>query len=84
MQSTRQDLPDLMFLDVRELVDCLSFIGLRREMQRRVPVVVSRVHISLAGIDERDAHVRVAPLRGQVERSSSKAILGLDVRFTFK
>ena len=71
MQSARQDLPDLMLFDVRELMDRSSFISFRREMQRRVPVVVSRVYISFAGIDERDAHVRVAPLRGQMQWPST-------------
>ena len=60
MQPTRQHLPDLVLFDVRQLVDRSSFISLGREMQGRVPVVVSRVYISLAAIDQCDAHVRVA------------------------
>ena len=71
VESTRQHLPDLMFFDVRQLVDRSSFIGFGREMQGRVPVVVSRVYISLATIHESDADVRVAPLRGQVQWPST-------------
>jgi len=72
-----------MLFDVRELMDRSSFISFRCEMEWSVPVVVSRMNISVSGIDERDAHVRVAPLRGQVERSPTEPVLGLDVRVSF-
>ena len=71
MQSARQYLANLMFLDVRQLMYCGSFVRLRREMQGRVPVVINCMNISFTRIDERDTNVRVAPLRGQVERSST-------------
>ena len=69
-----------MFLDVREFVDRSGFISFSCQMQGRVPIMIGRVDVGLARIDQRDTHVRVALLRRQVEWSSAQPVLGLDLR----
>ena len=60
-----------MLLDVRELMHGSSFISFSCQVEWSVPVVVNRMHISLATIHKSDAHVRVASLRGQVQWPST-------------
>ena len=50
---------------------------------RAFPIMIDRVDVGLAGIDQRDTHVRVALLRRQVERSSAQPVLGLDLGMSF-